>query len=780
MTTPAAAHPDFQSEQDFLRHAYACLGAMRDKRESLGDAGGDLKASAALEKLRRKALERMDDPESICFGRIDYEEGERLHIGPQAILDGAGDLAVINWAADKARPYYEASPEEPLDLRLRRRFRTQRERLLGISDEVFGTTTDVEPTIGDVLLQELGRERTAEMREIAATIQRDQYRIISRPLASTTIVQGGPGTGKTAVGLHRAALLLYRHRDELGAGRVLIVGPNPLFMQYIAYVLPSLGETAADQVAVNSLGSVDGRVADHDLVARVKGDERMIELLRRAVVDRVRAPVEDIEFRANGISFNVDATVVAELVSSFDATDMTYVAGRDRFRYSFERVVSEGYSAVSQKRPNRLLPPVNVRALPEFERAVDRIWPTITAPDLVRQLLSSEDRLERAAADVLTEVERRLLYRKPVERLDQVRWTSSDGPLVDEVQQLIEPNVQRAGHVVLDEAQDLTPMQLRMVGRRIRAGSATILGDLAQATGLWSYATWDPISRHLGLAETAEIEELTLAYRVPREIMDIALPVLQLTAPSIRPPDAFRDGGELPVFIELARADRSRQAVDRAEAAHAGGGTAAIIAPATLLENVRIELKRRDLTFGDAERGELTPSIELLDPISAKGLEFDHVVLLEPAAIIREASEGQGHRELYVALTRAMRTLACLHCEPLPWPLGQQDTTAKPQRQDVELLVRDGSEPVENGRVSAPAESPPAVSVEEALVIARLRGIGPAEALARALLARVSGASESEVAHAVLASESVEGPAVASLLTAARRLVNGEDGSSNV
>ena len=233
---------------------------------------------------------------------------------------------------------------------MRRRFRTDRDELLGISDEVFSAEGVAEPTIGDILLEELSRERTAEMRDIAATIQRDQYRRISKPLESTTIVQGGPGTGKTAVGLQRAALLLFRHRTMLAPSRVLVVGPNPLFMQYIAYVLPSLGETAADQLAVEALGQIASSTTDDNLVALVKGDGRMADVLRLAVVDRVRAPVDNIPFTIGGLQFDVPAAPVAELTRGFDPRETPYNVGRDRFRVGFEREVARAYSAASRER----------------------------------------------------------------------------------------------------------------------------------------------------------------------------------------------------------------------------------------------------------------------------------------------------------------------------------------------------------------------------------------------------------------------------------------------
>lgn len=770
-----AAHPDLASEQEFLNHAYACLKAMRDQAAKPLDAGGDKKASAALAKTRRKMRERLENPDTVAFGRIDFAGGDTYYVGPRSVNDGNGGLVVINWAAPAAKPFYEATPTTPDGLKLRRRLTTERERLLGISDEWFGAEV-AEPTVVDLILDELGRERTAEMRQVAATIQQDQYRIIERPIDSATIVQGGPGTGKTVVGLHRAALLLFRHQQDLAGARVLVVGPNPLFMKYIAYVLPSLGETAAEQLAVDSLGEVGAVTADDRLVAQVKGDQRMAEVLRRAVADRVRPPTEDVRIAANGVTFAISRDAVERLIGAFDARGENYNAARTRFRSALERAADEAYRVeFLRRRPGTVPTPVTIRTLPDFERALDRIWPTMSAPDLVRQLLASDERLERATEGVLKESERRLLYRKPVERLDQVRWSTSDVPLVDEVQQLIGPAPRRYGHVVLDEAQDLTPMQLRMVARRIRDGSCTVLGDLAQSTGLWSYASWDEIATHLGVAATADIEELTLAYRVPREIMDVALPVLELTAPSIHPPRAFRDGGHEPDFGEVPRADRARRAIDAAVAAHAAGGTAAIIAPRSSLAGLREELEARGLEFGDAERGELTAGIDLLDPMAAKGLEFDHVVLVEPAAIIREASDGRGHQSLYVAVTRAMRTLTCLHCEPLPWPLNAQAIPSRPAAEPVIAAPAEApAPPVQPApKPQPPQAAPAALSVGEALVLARLRGIELDHALARALIAHVRGESEAAAARAALAADNDDLTAAA--LAALRQLIHQSD-----
>lgn len=769
MSTTEQTHPEFASEQQFLRHAAACLRQMQQGLPLDGAAGADPKAAAALRKHFENVRERLEDPDTVLFGRISFENGDDFYLGPRGIRDD-GELIVINWAAPAAKPFYEATPGKPGGLSLRRRMATSRDKLLSIADEWFGTAA-VEPTIEDILLDELARDRASEMRQVVATIQSDQYRIMERPFDRPTIVQGGPGTGKTIVGLHRAALLLYRHRQQLTTRRVLVVGPNQVFMRYIAYVLPSLGETTVDQVVVDNLVDVQAHRRDDRLVARVKGDSRMVEVLRRAVVDRVRPPSEPLQFNENGTPFSIAPRVVVDLIGGYDPRSTSYSNARLQFRAAMERAVTDAYVTESRRRSPGQIPTALPRSIADLDRALDRIWPSITPSELVRQLFSSEERIERAAEGVLSDVERRLLYRKPVERLDQVDWSTSDLPLIDEVQQLIDPVARRHGHVIVDEAQDLTPMQLRMVGRRISNGAATVLGDLAQATGLWSYSTWDEVAVHLGLSD-AEIEELIHCYRVPREIMDVALPVVALTAPSITPPNPFRDGGQPPTLVAVARSEREAEAVRYAQVAHESGGTAAIVAPHTLLPALRSQLEGGGFDFGDAEHGELAATIQLLDPAASKGLEFDHVVIVEPAAIIREAEGGDGHRDLYVALTRATRTLVCLHAEPLPWPLGGQ--ALSPRGADTPSEAPD-PEPIvaETNRILTPPQPAHDLSVGEALVLARMRGLDLAEALARALMAEVEGGTELEVARAIL-DPTAHADSVESLL----ELLRGSDDAS--
>lgn len=675
-----ADRAEFDSEQAFLLHAARCLAVMRDVANELPHSGADKKASAALGRMAAETLTRMSRDRTICIGRIDLDDGDIFHVGPQVVWDGLKPV-VISWAAPIAAPFYTATPTDPQGLVKRRRLQTDYDRLLGLSDETLlvadvstppgidsvEVAAGTEPALNDLMLDELGRDRTGVMRQIVSTIQRDQYEIISCPAGSTTVVQGAPGTGKTVVGLHRAALLLFRNRESDTGQRILIVGPNPLFIRYISHVLPSLGETAADQVAAADLGTIRTRRSDDPMVARVKGSPSMKAVVANAVADRIRPPSEGIVFRTPTVEFEVGPEAVADAVSTARSETSTYNSGRERFRAALERLAMRAWTRTqADVRP----PDFRVRSMPEFERAVDRIWPSITAAELIRQLLSSEDRLERAASDgVLTAAERRLLYRRPVASVDEVEWTTSDVPLVDEARFLLEGPPPRYWHVILDEVQDLTPMELRMVGRRMLANAATVLGDLAQATGSWRYERWSEVLEHLGVAEADAVKELRFAYRVPSEIMRMALPILKLTAPTVAAPIPYRTGG-IASCIQVESSDRAAKALTVA-ADSGAAGTTALIAPYGLLPNLRAEFDARAVQYGDAERNEsLDHPIELLDPIMAKGLEFDNVVVVEPAALIREARSGQGYKELYVALTRPTRSLTVIHSEALPWPLG--------------------------------------------------------------------------------------------------------------
>ena len=647
-------HPDLPAEQAYVDHAYECLDRMRAVVERAAGATDSEIAALALEAWAVRRLRTFEDAErGLCFGRLDLETTPRpLYVGRRWVHDDEndnGELLVVNWQAPAARPFYVATPEKPLDVTMRRRFRTEGRRLLDLSDEKLDGAGSV--VGGDFLLDELERSREPHMRDIVATIQADQYRLITRDPDPPLIVQGGPGTGKTAVGLHRASYLLYSHRERLR--RVLVVGPNPTFMEYVSHVLPTLGEESVEQRAVGELvDGVEATVVDAPEVERLKGSARLAEVLARAAATRSAAHPEELVARMEGEYIRVREQDVSQLLErARDELALTAHA-RERFRMDVLRRFYEDYGTrlggLAWRDFGEVERSLNAKGF--LARWLDRVWPVTGADALVRSLLTTPARLAEAADGILDEHELRLLRRTRA----GFGWGDHDIPLLDEARALLAEAPRAFGHVIVDEAQDLTPMQLRMVARRARAGSVTILGDIAQATGPVVHDRWDDVVAALGATADAEVAELRHAYRVPAEIMDFALPLLQVVAPGVAPPIAFRSGAAAPRVERVAESDLVTAALREALALAGDEGLLAVILPDALVPEL-------------AGHSAYDDGIPLLSPRRAKGLEFDHVVVVEPALI---AEGDTGLRELYVALTRPTTTLVVVHARPLPAALG--------------------------------------------------------------------------------------------------------------
>jgi DNA helicase IV len=657
----AMTHPELPAEQAYVDHAYDCLERMREALERAGDAGATEIAGELLAAWSARRLQTISDAErGLCFGRLDLEGTLRpLYVGRRWVHDEAQTPVVVNWQAPAARPFYTATPADPQRVTLRRRFRTHGRRLLDLSDETLDGTTLDGVVGGDFLLEELERSRAPRMRDIVATIQADQYRLIARAPDRPLVVQGGPGTGKTAVGLHRASWLLYTFRQELRRAGVLVVGPNPTFMDYVSHVLPTLGEESVEQRAVGELvEGVRPERADVPDVARLKGDTRWAAVIRRAIGLRLESEPQQLKIRLEGAFVWVTAEEVAELVAAARAELGASAAGRERFRMNLLRRFYERYG--------RTLGGGAFRSFDEVERALRRdgylnrvvaaAWPLVRPAELVRSLLTSRARLAEAADGILDAAEQRLVLRARPRRFT---WSEGDVALVDEARDALEGGTRAFGHVIVDEAQDLTPMQLRMVGRRGAAGSITILGDIAQATGPVGYSRWSELLPYLPRGEEATVEELRHAYRVPREIMELALPLLDAIAPDVEPPLAYRTGAGAPALRRVEQGELVDAGLAEAARLAREDGLLALVLPGALLESAEAEL--RSPAEESPFEGLVVP---LLTPRQAKGLEFDHVVVVEPAAIAEEGE--QGLRELYVALTRPTKTLVVVHARPLP------------------------------------------------------------------------------------------------------------------
>ena len=636
------SHPDLETEQRYVDRAYEHLERMRQIVASAGDKVDGEVAQAAMDAWAAKRLRTYEAAElGLCFGRLDVETMPRpLYIGRRWVHDEEQQQLVVNWQAPAARAFYTATPQDPHGVTLRRRFRTDGRKLLDIADEALDGSIVDGAAVGDFLLEELERTRDTRMRDIVATIQADQYRLITHDASRPLVIQGGPGTGKTAVGLHRASWLLYTARDDLQHRGVLVIGPNRTFMEYVSHVLPALGEDSVEQRAVGEL--VDGVVPelrDPPAVAELKADVRLAEVVRRAAELRLVSEPEELVIRLEGSFISVRLREVRELLTAARKTGTTRAA-RERFRMSLLRRFYEEYG--------RVLGGAAIRDFDEVERALrakgylDRIlkaaWPLVTPDRLVHSLLSTRATLAEAAEGILDEAEQKLLLRRGQ------AWSDGDIPLLDEARTVLDAPPRAYGHVIVDEAQDLTPMQLRMVARRAREGALTILGDVAQATGAIRYSRWDEVLPHLPRGDEATIEELLHAYRVPREIMELALPLLDTIAPGVAAPISYRTGADAPTVRRVEPEHLLAEAYREAERLAESEGLLAVIVPEALA--------------GALPQDDLWNGVPVLTPRQSKGLEFDHVVVVEPALIEL--------RELYVALTRPTKTLVVVHAQPLP------------------------------------------------------------------------------------------------------------------
>ncbi len=667
-------------ERRRLRESRDALGRMRDFTRGLEAVGSDAVSTEHLKQaLYRRMQALQDDPTvPLFFGRLDYDHGlgaerdETLYVGRRHVTgEAGGEPLVIDWRAPMSLPFYRARPGQPMGVSRRRRFGFARGELTAYEDEDLVAPTPVGHSA--IMESEIERPRTGPMRDIVATIQPEQDEIVRADLTRSLCVQGAPGTGKTAVGLHRAAYLLYAYREQLSRSGVLVVGPNDSFLSYIADVLPALGEIDATQATVGSLVSAaTGRpVRREDAVptALIKGDARMAEVLQRAVWAHLRDPSEALVVPRGAYRWRVAAYLASELVEELRARGVRYEAGRAMLPQRLAHQVLLRMEAAGDSPDDRVQDAV-ARSRPVRGYA-DAMWPALDPAKLILRLLTEADFLAEAADGILSGDEQRLLLlATPPRSLAAAPWSLADVVLIDEATDLLR-RVPSLGHVILDEAQDLSPMMLRAVGRRASTGSVTVLGDLAQATTPWATRSWQESLAHLGQPD-AVVEELVAGFRVPGSVIEFAARLLPLIAPTLTAPHSVRRSrGEL----DIRSATRPvTAAVRAARSALEREGTVGLIVADASVARVRRELQSDETQHSVLGEAAQTFGVRLdVVPASlAKGLEFDHVVLLEPAAIVAgEPDEVTGLRRLYVCLTRAVTSLVVVHAEPLPDALGQ-------------------------------------------------------------------------------------------------------------
>jgi len=702
-----ATHPDLAAEQAYIEHAYDSLERARRTATRLRSMvevgrGGTEQARWEREMIEENIAARLDylnlGDASLVFGRIDQARsggGDTFYIGRIAVADETQEPLVVDWRAPVAEPFYRATGRAPMGLVRRRHFATRGRRLLGIEDELFGEGADLlggELAVSDdgtkvrgqsALIAALEESRTGKLTDIVATIQGEQDEVIRSPLPGVLVVQGGPGTGKTVVALHRAAYLLYTHRFPLEGQGVLVVGPNRLFLGYIERVLPSLGEAGVELAVLADLVDhvrVSGR--DKPATARIKGDARMSRVLAKAVRDRERPLRQPLRVPYGVQTLVVPPERTAEIVSDARRRFRLHNAGR-RF------VESQLFSALAQASRVPTTPEEvreRARLAPEVREALERMWPVLTPAQFLHDLFGSRALIDLAVGKHLTADERDALARPRADDVDAIVWTHDDVPLLDEARALLGPRsrkrrtnganpdeIRTYGHIVVDEAQDLSPMQLRMLERRSLNGSMTVVGDIAQATGVWAHKDWEEILEHLPSRRSEHRAELSIGYRIPGPTMDLAAKVLAVAAPNLRPPDSVRQAGDEPRLISVGASAGAGElaarvaAVATEERDAVNPGSVAVIAPATLVHDVAAALDEAGIEYGRAARNGLESQITLVPVSLVKGLELDAAIVVEPAAIVDE--EAQGMRALYVALTRATKRLAVVHARDLPEPL---------------------------------------------------------------------------------------------------------------
>ncbi|MGZ6884618.1 MAG: HelD family protein [Acidimicrobiia bacterium] len=762
MLSPSRRDPEIVAEQAYLDAVYERLEAMRTAASSVAAAYADvrrggthqarLERDIAVETTHRRlaALDIGDTP--LCFGRLDLTDRGKFYVGRLGVDDAEHTPLVVDWRAPVAEPFYRATAVSPMGVLRRRHILTRHGReVVGLDDEVFDATAigDADLTVmGEgALLTALERERTGRMGDIVATIQAEQDEAVRAELPGALLVSGGPGTGKTAVALHRAAYLLYTYRRQLGGNGVLLVGPSPVFLRYIEQVLPSLGEDEVQLATIVGLKPGLGVVRSEDpTIAAVKADVRMATVLRRALDDRQRPPRQDVVFAIDGMRLRLRRRECRHIADRAQRKRGTHNERRpivermivDRllaqYRNAMTRTQREllelddvdgGYDAQVARSLARgeSAPPEweremrgRIRRVPEVRALLERMWPILSGAELVHDLFSFGALIRSAAGGVLPVEQHRLLERPRSPSVRDVEWTDADVALVDEADALCGPvesarprrarrrsetdravadaatrtvremglgqymtaadlaarfaeptngdggipQLRTFGHVLVDEAQDLTPMQWRMLARRCPTGSCTLVGDFGQASRPGAASGWDDVLSHLPTHDATHQVDLTVNYRTPAEIMELANRLLAVAAPEIPPTRSVRATGVHPEFVRVD--DVVAATAERARAFSSRRGTTAVIAPGALHGPITEAL--RDVGAVADTPDALDAPVGVFDAFDAKGLEFDHVVVVEPAELV--SADRAGLRMLYVTLTRATQDLAVVHRGALP------------------------------------------------------------------------------------------------------------------
>ncbi|MDS1271527.1 AAA family ATPase [Lipingzhangella sp. LS1_29] len=731
MTEPvsdAAVDPEIAAERAYLARARAALEWMRTDMattETVQDSSEDADYTYVNRVLardrERRAEELADLPNApLFFGRIDYRPGaifepaprtgtgslpdtgphaesgaavgagvpdprstttaDHVYVGRRHIHDADGVPLVIDWRAQLASSFYRASPAAPQGVQLRRRFGfDDTPELTAYEDErlVTEATPGGGDIVGGLLAEEIERPRSGPMRDIVATIQPEQDELVRVPLRPALCVQGAPGTGKTAVGLHRIAYLLYTERERLRQdGGVMIIGPNRAFLSYIRNVLPALGEVGVRQTTIEELvGHVPVRRLDESAAARIKGEVRMAEVVRRALWEQP-APLEDILVVERGARrWRIYPDELAETIAELRERDLAYANGPNLLTQRLAHLVMRQMENSGEACDSSTL--TQLRRNRSITAAVRKMWPKADPVRLVLTLLTDAERLGRCAEGILGPEEQQTIMLPGRPRGPKsARWSVADLALIDEAAALID-RPSTMGHIVVDEAQDLSPMQCRVIGRRCTRGSLTVLGDIAQGTSPSAVSDWTTLLGHLGQPD-ARLAVLDRGFRVPAEIIDYAARLLTEIAPVLTAPVGVRHHEEALRISPVAGTDLPEAVVLASREGLKGAGSVGVVAADDHIDQLCTHLRTAGLEpalAGEHEAALESSRLVCVPASIAKGLEFDAVVVVEPVRIVDLTPRGL--QQLYVALTRAVSSLHIVHAEELPAALAGESGSAE-------------------------------------------------------------------------------------------------------
>lgn len=691
----------FEAEKALEQDYFDVAKQAYDKRRA--DVGSSTVSGNVHERSSQRAalMDRrtLEPSEAVATARMDLEDGETIYLGSVAIRDEKYDLLVAPWQSQIGEIFYEATHEEPRGLTRKRIFTTTFNRIESFNDVIFQELSDdisAGTFVGeqDPLLEDLGRGRGEFMRDIVRTITAAQNRIIRAPKDQLLVIQGGPGTGKTAVALHRVSWILFNHREELQPRDVLVVGPNPTFTKYIRRVLPTLGDIDVVQQSLAQLlaGEFAPRGLDTPDVARKKGSAKMESIVLKGLSGRARVPVNGLEVKRTdtALSVSVSKAEVEQLLAGIASSGL-YNRRRAQFRAALQTAIAGRIDA-----GRRDSAPLIDRA--SLDEQSERVYPSLSPQQFVRELYGSKDRLIRAGA---TESEVALLYRPAVAKIVDEPWTMADLGVIDCAADAISGTLSRYGHIVVDEAQDLSYMQLRAVRRRSQNGSMTVVGDIAQATSAYSRKDWNQVLTTLGTEGKFTEAELTIGYRVPAPVLAVAARVLATAAPGLAAPEAFpRQIEEEPRWHVVASDELMDSVVLSVKDYSSRGLFVGVVVAEAQMSSVRTAFRAAGIKYSESADGGLSQGINLVSPEESKGLEFDAVVVVEPAAILELP---QGDKLLYVALTRTVHHLdVILRADRVPEMLADFVVPSRAQTADPAAEYQEGG----NGEPRAGAEPP--------------------------------------------------------------------------